>query len=279
MGHGIAQVAAQAGYDVALFDVQRSFLEAGLERIRGNLAKAVEKGKATAPDRDAALARLRVEEDLGKAVGAADLVIEATPERMDLKRTLFADLSRLAPARAILATNTSSLSVSGIAEAASEPGRVIGMHFFNPPFVLTLLEIVRGKQTSDATLAAARAVADRMGRDVIVVTDSPGFATSRLGLVLGLEAMRMLEDGVASAEDIDRAMELGYRHPMGPLKLTDHVGLDVRLAIAEHLHAEIGEQFRPPALLRKMVRGGRLGKKAGRGFYDWSDPDAPRPLA
>jgi 3-hydroxybutyryl-CoA dehydrogenase len=269
MGHGIAQVAAQSGFDVTLFDVDRAVVELGIERIRANLAKGVEKGKVSAADRDEALARIRGALDLGDAAGTADLVIEATPERMDLKTRLFAELSRVTVPGAVLATNTSSLPVSEIAAAAADPGRVLGMHFFNPPYVLTLLEIVRARQTSDATLDTAKRVAGRMGRDVIVVKDSPGFATSRLGVALGLEAMRMLEDGVASAEDIDRAMKLGYRHPMGPLELTDHVGLDVRLAIAEHLHREVGEQFRPPEILRRLVREGKLGKKTGVGFHRW----------
>jgi 3-hydroxybutyryl-CoA dehydrogenase len=269
MGHGIAQVAAQSGLDVTLFDVKQELLDGGLERVRANLARAVERGKVGAADRDAALARLSGTLDLEDAVGTAGLVVEATPERMELKKELFARLSHAAAEDAVLATNTSSLSVSEIAGAATRPERVIGMHFFNPPAVLKLLEIVRARQTSDATLETARTVAERMGREVIVVRDSPGFATSRLGLVLGLEAMRMLEQGVASAEDIDRAMELGYRHPMGPLKLTDHVGLDVRLAIAEHLFHEIGEPFRPPEILRRHVAEGKLGRKSGEGFYRW----------
>jgi 3-hydroxybutyryl-CoA dehydrogenase len=269
MGHGIAQVAAQSGFDVALFDVDRGVLDSGMERIRVNLAKGVEKGKVSAADRDLALGRIRAAADLTGGVRDAELVIEAAPERMEIKAKLFADLSAATAPGTVLATNTSSLAVTEIAAAAGDPSRVIGMHFFNPPYVLTLLEIVRARQTSDATLDAAKFVAERMGRDVIVVKDSPGFATSRLGVALGLEAMRMLEDGVASAEDIDKAMKLGYRHPMGPLELTDHVGLDVRLAIAEHLHREIGDQFRPPEILRRLVREGKLGKKTGAGFHRW----------
>jgi 3-hydroxybutyryl-CoA dehydrogenase len=268
MGHGIAQVAAQSGFDVTLHDVEEALVARGLARVRANLDKGVERGKLDPAARDAALARLRGTADLADAVSGRDLVVEAAPERMELKRLIFGDLSRLAPADAVLATNTSSLSVTSIAESAASPERVIGMHFFNPPWVLTLLEIVRGRRTSDATLARVRGWGERMGRDMIVVADSPGFATSRLGVVLGLEAMRMLEQGVASAEDIDRAMELGYRHPMGPLKLTDLVGLDVRLDIAEHLHRELGgEQYRPPEILRELVREGKLGKKAGEGFH------------
>jgi len=269
MGHGIAQVAATSGFDVRLYDLEPAFVERGMVRIRGNLEKGVERGKLEPAAAEAALARLTPTTDLAAACGGADLVVEATPEDLELKRDLFRRIADAAGPDAVLASNTSSLGIGDIAQAVPDPGRVIGMHFFNPPYILTLLEIVRADVTSDATLATARQAGERMGRDVIVVRDSPGFATSRLGLVLGLEAVRMLEAGVASAEDIDRAMELGYRHPMGPLKLTDHVGLDVRLAIAEHLHREIGEQFRPPELLRRMVAGGKLGKKSGEGFYRW----------
>ncbi len=270
MGHGIAQVAASAGLATTLYDVEESLARRGLERIRENLDKGVVKGKLDATARDAALSRLVATADLSRAVGSADVVVEAAPERMDVKRRIFAEVSALARPDAILATNTSSLSVTEIARATAGPERVIGLHFFNPPYVLTLLEIVRAASTSEATLAAAKSLGERMGRDMIVVADSPGFATSRLGVVLGLEAMRMLEQGVASAEDIDRAMELGYRHPMGPLKLSDLVGLDVRLAIAEHLHRELGaEHYRPPEILRRLVREGKLGQKTGEGFHRW----------
>jgi 3-hydroxybutyryl-CoA dehydrogenase len=270
MGHGIAQVAAQAGFSTILYDIEERFTEAGLSRIRKNLETGLEKGKLTREEKDAALARLSSSIDLSAAVREAELVIEAAPEKIEVKRDLFAGVSKAASEKALLATNTSSLSVTEIASHATRPERVIGMHFFNPPYVLKLLEIVRGRRTSDSTVEAVREVGARMGREMIVVNDSPGFATSRLGLVLGLEAMRMLQEGVASAEDIDRAMELGYRHPMGPLKLTDLVGLDVRLDIAEYLHRELGsEQFRPPQILRELVRAGKLGKKTGEGFYKW----------
>jgi 3-hydroxybutyryl-CoA dehydrogenase len=197
-------------------------------------------------------------------------VIEAVPERLELKRELFRRLDRSTAERTILASNTSSLSIARIAEAAARPERVIGMHFYNPGHVMALVVGGRGARTAESTVERTVALGRRMGKEPIVVRDSPGFASSRLGLTLGLEAMRMLEQGVASAEDIDRAMTLGYRHPMGPLRLTDLVGLDVRLAIAEHLHAELrSEVFRPPEILRRMVAEGRLGKKTGRGFYDW----------
>lgn len=270
MGHGIAQVAATSGFAATLFDVEESLAQRGLERIRENLAKGVERGKVDPATRDAALGRLAAASDLGEAVRRADLVVEAAPERMDLKKRIFRDVSAAAPAHAILATNTSSLSVTEIAEAASRPERVAGMHFFNPPYVLTLLEIVRAAKTSDETIERVKAIGTKMDRDMIVVTDSPGFATSRLGVVLGLEAMRMFEAGVASAEDIDLAMKLGYRHPMGPLELSDLVGLDVRLDIADHLHRELGgEQYRAPEILRRLVREGKLGKKTGQGFRRW----------
>jgi 3-hydroxybutyryl-CoA dehydrogenase len=267
MGHGIAQVAAGAGLEVALYDIEPSFVERGLGRMRAALDEVVKKGKMEAAARDALLARIRGTTDLAEAARGADLVIEAIPEDLDLKRRVFAQLDAHAPAGALLATNTSSLSVTAIAEATRRPERVLGMHFFNPPPVMKLVEVVRGDATSAEALEAARGAALRFGKDPIVVKDSPGFASSRLGICIGLEAIRMLEEGVASAEDIDKAMELGYRHPMGPLKLTDLVGLDVRLAIAEYLERELGERFRPPELLRKMVREGKLGKKSGEGFY------------
>ncbi len=269
MGTGIAQVAARAGYRTELFDVAPGAAQRALDRISDSLSRAVEKGRCTAQERSDALARLGLAADLEAAVGAADLVIEAAPEDLQLKKELFARLSRAARPEAILASNTSSLPVTALASAAKHPGRVIGLHFFNPVPAMKLLEIVQGERTDAMVVTACRAVGARMGKEVVVVRDAPGFATSRLGIALALEAMRMIEEGVASAEEIDRAIELGYGHPMGPLKLTDHVGLDVRLAIAEHLHGELGERFRPPQLLRRMVRAGKLGKKAGEGFYKY----------
>ena len=273
MGHGIAQVAAMAGMDVALFDAFEGAAGKGLGKIRENLDKGVERGKVTVDARDAALARLRVESTIDAAAADAGLVIEAVVESLDVKTALFAELDRIAPATAILATNTSSLSVAAIAAATARPDRVIGMHFFNPVHLMKLVEIVTHDATDDAARADALAVVQAMGKEPIVVRDSPGFASSRLGIALGLEAMRMLEEGVASAADIDRAMELGYNHPMGPLKLTDLVGLDVRLRIADYLHQALGaERFAPPAILRRLVAEGKLGKKSGHGFYDWSEP-------
>jgi 3-hydroxybutyryl-CoA dehydrogenase len=273
MGHGIAQVAAQAGCDVRLADTVPGAAQRGLARIRGNLDGAVERGKATPDAREAALARLSVSDDVAAAAAGADLVIEAIPELLELKRELFGRLSVLLPPPSILATNTSSLSVGAIAEAAEHPDRVVGMHFFNPVHLMKLVEVVTHPGTSDATRESAVAMALRLGKEPIVVKDSPGFASSRLGVVLGLEAMRMLEEGVASAENIDRAMTLGYNHPMGPLHLTDLVGLDVRLAIARHLHATLrSDRYAPPANLERLVAEGKLGKKTGQGFYTWTEP-------
>ncbi len=271
MGHGIAQVCAAAGYTTRLFDVRRELVDAGLAKVAQNLEVGVQKGKVTAEQKAAALALLSGEADLAAAVRGADLVIEAVPEKIELKQSLFREVAAVTGDAAILATNTSSLSVTEIAAGVPAPGRVIGTHFFNPVHVMKLLEIVVGQQTTPEVLAAVQAFGARVGKDCIVVRDSPGFATSRLGLVIGLEAIRMVEEGVASAEDIDKAMCLGYGFPMGPLRLTDLVGLDVRLSIAEYLsaHLQEGGHFRPPALLRSMVAAGKLGKKSGQGFYKW----------
>lgn len=270
MGHGIAQVAAMAGFDTFLTDSRKEALETAIRRIEANLNGGIQRGKLTPETKAEALSRIALRESLAEAVDPADLVIEAIVEDLGAKRSLFAELDRLASPSAVLATNTSSLSVAEIAAATGRPERVLGMHFFNPVHLMKLVEIVRHDGTDPSVLELVRQVAVRMGKEPIVVRDSPGFASSRLGVVLGLEAMRMLEQGVASAEDIDKAMELGYNHPMGPLKLSDLVGLDVRLAIAEYLFAKLGEpHYRPPEILRAKVRAGELGKKSGKGFYEW----------
>ncbi len=271
MGHGIAQVAAMAGWTVAVYDVEERLVEAGLKRIRDNLTAGVERGKVTPERRDETLARLSGTTSLEAAARDSDLVIEAVPEDAALKRKVFAALDAAAPPRAVLATNTSSLSVGDIAGATARPERVVGMHFFNPVHIMKLVEVVRHGGAAEQAVDTARAAGERMGKDPIVVRDVAGFASSRLGVLLGLEAIRMLEAGVASAPDIDKAMRLGYGHPMGPLELGDHVGLDVRLAIADHLHRELGPRFQPPELLRTMVRDGKLGRKSGQGFYRWQD--------
>jgi 3-hydroxybutyryl-CoA dehydrogenase len=272
MGHGIAYVAAVAGCEVRLTDARRAALPQALDKIEALLVGGVKRGKLAADEHAAIRTRISAEPQLSAAVADADIVVEAIVEDLVLKQRLFANLERAAPPGALLASNTSSLSIGDIASAMTQPQRLIGMHFFNPVHVMKLVEVVTHGR--DTRAAADRAVefARRLGKEPIVVRDSPGFASSRLGVVLGLEAMRMLEQGVASAEDIDKAMELGYNHPMGPLKLTDHVGLDVRLAIAEYLHATLKlPHYEPPAILRDMVKKGELGKKTGKGFYTWSD--------
>jgi len=271
MGQGIAQVTAQAGYVTHLYDVDAARITRAIESIKQTTDKLVQKGKMLNEARSELIGALVASPDLAKACGDVDLVIESAPEQMELKVNLLREVKSHAPERAILGTNTSSLSITEIGSRLGAASRTVGLHFFNPPPVMELLEIVRGLGTDPAVVDASLSIAKRLGKTPIVVNDMPGFATSRLGVVIGAEAMRMLETGVASVEDIDRAMELGYRHPMGPLKLTDLVGLDVRLMILEHLHREIGEQFRPPAILRQMVRAGRLGKKTGEGFYRWTE--------
>ncbi|MFO0647469.1 MAG: 3-hydroxyacyl-CoA dehydrogenase family protein [Polyangiales bacterium] len=269
MGSGIAQVCAQSGLAVSVCDTSEASLARGRKTVESSLERIVAKGRLTAEARDEALARIAWGATLEAAVGEADAVIEAVPERMELKVDTFRRVDAAAPEGALLGSNTSSLSITEIAQGLKNPARLVGMHFFNPVPVMELLELVRGVRTADETVARAQSLSARLGKTSIVVRDVPGFATSRLGVILGAEAIRMLESGVATAEDIDRAMELGYRHPMGPLRLTDLVGLDVRLAILDHLHKELGEQFRAPALLRQMVRAGKLGKKTGEGFYKW----------
>jgi 3-hydroxybutyryl-CoA dehydrogenase len=269
MGHGIAQVLAMAGVEVRLYDVDAGAVDRGLAKARANLDQGVAKGKVEGAVRDAAARLLTGAVDLAHAVDGADLVVEAVPERLELKRKLFAELGALLGRDVLLATNTSSLPIAEIAAAARHPERVVGMHFFNPVHLMKLVEVVRAPQSSEDALARAVALAQRLGKEPIRVEDSPGFASSRLGVCVGLEAIRMLEAGVASAEDIDKAMVLGYGHPMGPLRLTDLVGLDVRLSIAEYLAQELGPRFEPPQLLRDKVARGELGKKSGRGFYAW----------
>jgi 3-hydroxybutyryl-CoA dehydrogenase len=270
MGHGIALVCAKAGLRVTLVDVSQAFVENGLSKIKEFLEKGVAKGKTKPEERDAILARLSGSIQLEEVAKTTDLVIESAPEKMALKREIFTILGRVAPAYALLGTNTSSLSVTEIAQASGRPEQVVGLHFFNPPPIMKLLEIVRGECTSDSATTQAQALAKRLDKEAITVRDTPGFATSRLGVVIGFEAIRMVEQGVASAEDIDKAMVLGYGYPMGPLKLGDLVGLDVRLNIGDYLYAELGgDQYRPPSLLRRMVRAGKLGQKSGEGFYRW----------
>lgn len=272
MGSGIAQVCAQAGYRTRLYDADGLALERGMQRVRDFWEKGIAKGKTTPQQRDAWRANLERATDLAAAVRDCDLVIEAVFEDLPLKQRLLAECDKAAPRHTILASNTSSLSITAIANATRRPGRVLGLHFFNPVPLMQLLEIVRHDGVEGEVVATAQAVGARLGKTTIVVKDSPGFATSRLGIVLGNEAMRMLEEGVASAKDIDTAMRLGYGHPMGPLELSDLVGLDVRHSVSTYLHSQFGgEHYRPPAIATRLVQAGELGKKTGKGFYDWSD--------
>ena len=276
MGHGIAQVAALAGFKVLLNDVDRESLARGVSAIERNLAKGIQLAKLTEDDRDRTLQHIHGTTNLDECA-QADLIIEAAPEKLDLKKEVLRQLESASDRPFIFASNTSSLSITEIGSASKRPGAVIGMHFFNPVHIMRLVEIVVGEKTSAETVNVVKGIGEKMRKEPIVVKDVPGFASSRLGVALGLEAMRMFEQGVASAQDIDTAMELGYNHPMGPLKLTDLVGLDVRLNIAEYLHRELGsEAFRPPEVLRRLVSEGKLGKKTGQGFYDWSKGDARR---
>jgi 3-hydroxybutyryl-CoA dehydrogenase len=275
MGRGIASVAAVHGFETLMFDADPAALSAGHRGIGEAWEKARTRGKISSEEIQAARRRIHCLSRLAEGA-PADLAIEAVPESLDLKRSIFAELDSLCDPRAILASNTSSLSISKIASATRHPARVIGLHFFNPVAVKPLVEIVLGKATSSETADRARGFVEALGKEPITVKDAPGFATSRLGVALGLEAIRMVEEGVASAADIDRAMEAGYGHAMGPLKTTDLVGLDVRLSIANALSEELSEErFRPPTLLRRMVEEGKTGKKAGEGFYRW-DGNEPR---
>lgn len=269
MGHGIAHVLASVGIETRLYDVAETAVEKGLGAVRANLEKGVEKGKVTAAERDAALSRLSGTTRFEEAIEGADVVIEAVPEKLELKQQIFESLGRRLGPEVLLATNTSSLSITRIANITAHPERVVGMHFFNPVHIMKLVEVVETPKSSEAAVRTALELGRRMGKDPIRVKDAPGFASSRLGIAIGLEAIRMVEAGVGSAEDIDKAMKLGYGFPMGPLELTDTVGLDVRLSIAEYLEGELGPRFTPPKLLREMVLRGELGKKSGKGFYVW----------
>jgi 3-hydroxybutyryl-CoA dehydrogenase len=269
MGRGIAGLCALSGYDTWVFDADPGAQRAVQPAIEASWSRAIEKGRLTTAAADGARDRLRTPERLREA-GDVDFAIEAVPEALDLKRRVFSELDGLCPERTIFGSNTSSLPIGKIAHATGRADRVIGIHFFNPVAAMPLVEVVRGRETSPETELATLALVRALGKEAVRVFDSPGFATSRLGVALGLEAMRMLEEGVAGASDIDRAMELGYGHRMGPLKTSDLVGLDVRLAIAETLEAELpSDRFRAPAILRTLVAEGLTGRKAGEGFFRW----------
>lgn len=269
MGRGIAHVAAVAGFETTLYDVDPKALARAEELIHRNLEQGVAKGKVAPEVAETARGLLLLDTDLGASVADADLVIEAVPEQLHLKIELFRTVGFHARHDAVFATNTSALSVTELAAASGRPERFAGMHFFNPVHLMKLLELVRGLETSAETIAILTEVGARMGKEVVLVQDSPGFATSRINALIGNEAFRMLEQGVASAEEIDKAIRLGLNHPMGPFEMVDLVGLDVRLAILEYLHSTLGEAFRPTNLMRKYVQAGRLGRKVGRGVYDY----------
>ena len=269
MGRGIAYVSALGGFETRLQDSSAAALEKGRAEIQATLEKGVGAGKVEASVAESALRRLKTVETLEAAARGADLVIEAVPEDMALKLEIFGRLDRAAPPHAILASNTSSLSITEMAGGTRRAKQVVGMHFFNPVHRMKLLEVVRALETSEETVAAAVAVGERMGKEGVVVRESPGFATSRINAMIGNEAFYMLQEGVASARDIDKALKLGLNHPMGPFELVDLVGLDTRLAILKFLHRTLGEKFRPCPLLEQYVAAGRLGRKVGRGVYEY----------
>lgn len=272
MGIGIAHRFAANGYDVHLVDVDLSTAQGAVERVAATLQAAVDRAKLTVAERDAAIGGLHAHGSIDDMPDGLDLIIEAVIEDAELKGSILDAAQRRNPTT--LASNTSSISIDRLASSLGDPTSFAGMHFFNPVWAMHLVEVVRGSATSDDTLARIVATVERLGMEHAVINDAPGFATSRLGVLVGIEAIRMVETGVASPVDIDTAMRLGYGHPMGPLMLGDLVGLDVRLGIAEHLASVYGSRFEPPDLLRRMVADGRLGKKSGLGFYDWSSGSA-----
>jgi 3-hydroxybutyryl-CoA dehydrogenase len=269
MGHGIAHAAMTAGYETALYDVSEAAVAKGKAAIEAVIAKSVELGKASAGDAAAMRARLRTTTSVADAVGNADIVIEAAPEKIDLKLALFRHVEAAAPAHAVLASNTSALSITEMAAVLANPGRLGGMHFFNPVHRMKLIEVVKALDTTADTIAVMQDVSAKMGKETVLVKESPGFVTSRINAMIGNEAFYMLQEGVASARDIDKALKLGLNHPMGPFELVDLVGLDTRLSILQYLHRTLGEKFRPCPLLEQHVADGRLGRKAGKGVYDY----------
>jgi len=269
MGHGIAHAAIAAGYDTRMYDVSDTAVATGRNAIDQIVKKGVELGKVAGGDASAMLARLHPTTSLGEALQDAQFVIEAAPERIDLKLNLFAEIEALAPAAAVIASNTSALSITELAGSLKTPARVAGMHFFNPVHKMKLIEIVHALESAPETMAAIEEVSRRMGKETVLVRESPGFITTRVNASIGNEAFYMLMEGVATARDIDKALKLGLNHPMGPFELVDLVGLDTRLSILEYLHRSMGEKYRPCPLLAQYVKAGRLGRKAGRGVYDY----------
>jgi 3-hydroxybutyryl-CoA dehydrogenase len=269
MGRGIAYAAAFGGYRTILEDITQSMLDAGLDYIRTSLDDAVTRGKLTAEQRDRAVAQLGSAHSVEEACREADIVIEAVPEEMEIKLEIFTLLDKFAKPGAIFASNTSSLSITEMAAITCRPEKCVGLHFFNPVPKMKLLEVVRGLETSEDTIATCREIGARMGKEVVVVREAPGFITSRINAMIGNEAFFMLEEGIATAADIDKALKLGLNHPMGPFELVDLVGLDVRLSILEYLHKTLGDKYRPAPLLKQYVKAGRLGRKSGRGVFDY----------
>lgn len=271
MGAGIAQALAEAGYSVSLRDIEDRFVQSGLDGIKKNLDRAVSKGKMDRNTADAVIQRIKGTVDLKQAAADADLVIEAVIENMDVKKTVFRELDELCPPQTIFASNTSGLSITEMASVTRRPQKVIGMHFFNPVPVMKLVELIRGFLTDDETFESAKAVVEAVGKIPVEVKEAPGFAVNRILCPMVNEAIFVYSEGIASAEDIDRAMTLGANHPIGPLALADMVGLDTLLFVLEGLHRELGEaKYRPAPLLRKMVRAGYLGRKSGKGFYEYA---------
>jgi 3-hydroxybutyryl-CoA dehydrogenase len=269
MGLGIAHVAALGGLDTTMVDIADEALEKARATIEANLAKGVEKGKISAADRDGALGRLRLSSDLAAACEGADLLIEAIPEKVELKFDFFRRAEKSLPSSAILASNTSALSITELASSLQDPGRMVGMHFFNPVHLMKLVEVIRGLQTRDEAVEAARETCAAMAKTMVEVNEAPGFVTTRINALIGNEAFYMLQEGVADARGIDTALKLGLNHPMGPFELVDLVGLDTRLSILQYLHRTLGDKYRPCPLLEKYVRAGRLGRKVGRGVFDY----------